>query len=100
MLAPMNSTRIFFGLLLLSGSTLSTASTSMVGGDDPTHPEGTAHVVILGKDSGIEAFPSDAIYEEGDLVDGERNGLWSRFHSNGNLRSEIHYASGLSLIHI
>lgn len=94
MLAPMNSTRILLGLLLLSGSALSTASPSLTGGDDPTHAEGTAHVVILGKDSGVEAFPADAIYEEGDLVDGERNGLWTRFHANGALRSEIHYASG------
>ena len=46
-------------------------------------------MVILGKDSGVESFPADAIYEEGDLVDGERNGLWTRFHANGALQSEI-----------
>lgn len=52
------------------------------------------HVVVLGKESGRTDFPADAVYEEGPMVDGERNGLWKRFHSNGQLRSEIHYASG------
>ena len=92
--ASMNSTRIFLGLLLLSGSAISKAAPSVSNADDPTQPESTVHVVILGKDSDVEGFPANAVYEEGDLVDGERNGLWSRFHATGTLRSEIHYASG------
>lgn len=60
------------------------------GGD----PEGKAHVVVLGKDSGLDSFPADAVYEEGDLLDGVRQGVWTRFHANGTLRSEIEYASG------
>ena len=59
----------------------------------PTDTDET-HVVVLGKESGHTDFPADAVYEEGPMVDGERNGLWKRFHSNGQLRSEIHYASG------
>ena len=54
----------------------------------PSSPE---HVVITGMDSGLEDFPADAIFEEGDLVDGRREGLWQRYHANGALRSEIHY---------
>ena len=92
--ASMNSTRIFLGLLLLSGSAISKAAPSVSNADDPTQPESTVHVVILGKDYDVEGFPANAVYEEGDLVDGERSGLWSRFHATGTLRSEIHYASG------
>lgn len=90
--APMNSTRILLGLLFLTGSTVAIGASGNSGGD-PIHPEGKTHVVVLGKDSGVDAFPADAIYEEGDLVDGERNGLWTRFHASGEKRSEIHYAS-------
>lgn len=63
---------------------------SVTGGDS----EGQTHVVILGKDSGLESFPDDAVYEKGHLVNGAREGMWTRFHPNGNLRSEIEYASG------
>lgn len=63
------------------------------GTTDPTPPE--THVVVLGKESGRADFPAESIYEEGPMADGERNGLWKRFHSNGQLRSEIHYASGV-----
>ena len=90
--APMNSTRILLGFLLLSGSALAYSAPDVANGN-PDYPKGTSHVVILGKDSGIESFPAEAVYEEGNLVDGERNGLWTRFHSTGQIRSEIHYAA-------
>ena len=57
-------------------------------------PSAKVHVVILGKDSGLENFPDEAVYEEGDLINGERNGLWKRYFPSGLLRSEIHFASG------
>ena len=50
-------------------------------------------MVVLGENSGIASFPSDAIYEEGDFVDGEKNGLWTRYYANGKMRSQIHYAA-------
>ena len=56
-----------------------------------TEPTGSQHTVILGKDAQVEGFPADAIYEEGPLVEGLRNGTWKRYHANGGLRSEIHY---------
>ena len=49
------------------------------------------HTVILGKDAGVNGFPMDAIYEEGPMSDGMRNGHWKRYHASGALRSEIHY---------
>ena len=57
-------------------------------------PSAKVHVVILGKDSGLDGFPTEAIYEEGDLIDGERNGLWKRYYPTGQVRSEIHFSSG------
>lgn len=49
------------------------------------------HVVILGKDAAIDGFPADAVYEEGQMLNGRRNGLWKRYHANNALRAEIHY---------
>jgi antitoxin component YwqK of YwqJK toxin-antitoxin module len=49
------------------------------------------HVVILGKDAAISDFPDDAIYEEGPMVDGKRNGDWKRYYASGQMRSQIHY---------
>jgi|GEM_PF-915872 antitoxin component YwqK of YwqJK toxin-antitoxin module len=57
-------------------------------------PSAKVHVVILGKDSGLDDFPTEAIYEEGDLVNGVRNGLWQRYFPTGAIRSEIHFAGG------
>ncbi len=54
----------------------------------PSQPE---HVVITGLDAGIDDFPAHAVFEEGDLIDGRREGLWQRYHANGAVRSEIHY---------
>ena len=59
-----------------------------INSDASSAPE---HVVILGKDAGVNGFPGDAIYEEGPVANGMRNGHWKRYHSNGSLRSEIHY---------
>ena len=56
---------------------------------------GEKHVVVLGKESGRTDYPAEAVYEEGPVIDGERNGLWKRFHNNGLLRSEIHYSGGV-----
>ena len=56
--------------------------------EDPSQPE---HVVITGLDAGIDDFPAHAVFEEGDLIDGRREGLWQRYHANGAVRSEIHY---------
>ena len=61
------------------------------GGDDAEPTNGPQHVVILGKEADVEGFPADAVYEEGILVDGRRDGLWKRYHYNGVVRSEIHY---------
>ena len=41
--------------------------------------------------AGLDDFPAHAVFEEGDLVDGRREGLWQRYHANGAVRSEIHY---------
>ena len=59
-----------------------------INNDASSAPE---HVVILGKDAGVNGFPGDAIYEEGPMANGMRNGHWKRYYSNGSLRSEIHY---------
>lgn len=48
-------------------------------------------VTILGHASGVDGFPEDAVYERGVMVNGQRNGTWQRFHSNGALRAEIHF---------
>ena len=69
------------------------AAATIPSSTDPL-PDAT-QVVVLGKESGRADFPAESIYEEGHLLDGERNGLWKRFHSNGNLRSAIHYVSGV-----
>ena len=91
--APMNSTRIFMSLLLLFGGTVFAQVTPDAVQSTPDAPKGKSHMVVLGKNSGIAAFPSNAIYEEGDLVNGEKNGLWTRYYANGEMRSQIHYAA-------
>lgn len=60
------------------------------GGEVPQSPE---HVVILGKDAQVQDFPADAVYEEGQMLEGRRNGVWKRYHANGEVRSEIHYTN-------
>ena len=58
-----------------------------------SEPSQVQHTVVLGKDANVENFPPDAVYEEGPMVDGRRNGLWTRYHFNGEIRSEIHYTN-------
>ena len=60
------------------------------GGD----PKSNTHVVILGKDAAIEDFPADAVYEEGDMVNGQKTGLWKRYFASGTVRSEVNYSEG------
>lgn len=57
--------------------------------------ETPTHVVILGEEAQVEGFPADAVYEEGPMVNGQRNGSWTRYHVNGQVRSEIHYADNV-----
>ncbi len=67
---------------------------SLAHGHDREAPEqtnGPEHVIILGKEADVKDFPAEAIYEEGVILDGRRDGLWKRYHANGELRSEIHY---------
>ena len=89
----MNSTRILMSLLLVFGGTVFAQVTPDAINSTPDAPKGKSHQVVLGENSGVVSFPSDAIYEEGDLVDGEKNGLWTRYYANGAMRSEIHYAA-------
>ena len=91
--APMNSTRIFMSFVLLFGGTVLAQVKPDAIKSIPDVPEGKSHMVVLGENSGIASFPSDAIYEEGDFVDGEKNGLWTRYYANGKMRSQIHYAA-------
>ena len=91
--APMNSTRIFMSFVLLFGGTVLAQVKPDAIKSVPDAPEGKSHMVVLGENSGIASFPSDAIYEEGDFVDGEKNGLWTRYYANGKMRSQIHYAA-------
>lgn len=94
MVAPMNYNCLFFTAIL--GMSLAFPVGLSAADSDPTENSVSArvHVVILGKDSGKEGFPAEAIYEEGHTVDGMRSGLWKRFYPTGKLRSEIHFAMG------
>ena len=59
---------------------------------EPTStPEDKEHMVILGKDAEVHNFPAEAVYEEGPMVNGMRNGNWKRYYASGQLRSLIHY---------
>ena len=93
MLGPMNITRIFFSLNLAFGGTAFTQVNPEANSGNPAASNETTAAVILGEDSGVASFPADAIYEQGDLIDGEKNGLWTRYYANGSIRSEIHYAA-------
>ena len=66
--APMNSTRILMSLLLVFGGTVFAQVTPDAINSTPDAPKGKSHQVVLGENSGVVSFPSDAIYEEGDLV--------------------------------
>ena len=90
--APINSTRICLSLPLVFGGTVYAQVKSDAMTSTPDPPTGKSHMVVLGEDSGVASFPSDAIFEEGDLVDGEKNGLWTRYYAHGAMQSEIHYA--------
>lgn len=83
---------LLMGLTLISSTGTGTGTAT---GTDTAAASGETHVVVLGKESGRSDFPADAIYEEGTLLEGERNGLWKRFHNNGLIRSEIHYAGSV-----
>lgn len=48
--------------------------------------------IIKGYMSDEEGFGPNDTVEEGQYVDNLKEGVWKRFHSNGNLRSEINYA--------
>jgi len=79
---------LFLVLALMIGPVIGSSAYSPTADGDPKESQ---HVVILGKDAAVEGFPADAIFEEGDLVNGRREGVWKRYHDNGNVRSEIHY---------
>jgi hypothetical protein len=62
------------------------------GGDEDDNC--AVHTSVLGAESGVTGFPAEAIFEEGPMVDGERNGIWSRFHPDGAMRAQLTYESG------
>jgi len=48
--------------------------------------------IIKGYMSDEDSFGPNDTVEEGEYLDNLKEGTWKRFHSNGNLRSEITYS--------
>lgn len=81
-------------LSLMAAPVIGTLASSpdSTGGD----PKSNTHVVILGKEAAVADFPADAIYEEGEMVNGQKVGLWKRYFPNGVVRSEINYTENIA----
>lgn len=73
---------------------LSIPFTAFTSGGGDSDDENAVYTSVLGSESGVVGFPAEAIFEEGPEVDGERHGVWSRFHSDGAMRSQVTYDSG------
>lgn len=51
----------------------------------------TGHWIITGEMIKANNYKPDQVVEEGEYVANKREGLWKKYHTNGNLKSEINY---------
>ena len=63
---------------------------------DPVNGRKVGYWIVTGSMAKIEGYNSEAKVEEGVYVNSRKNGLWTKYWPNGNLKSKIKYKNGRS----